>query len=235
MSVAQGYPLKSLLLKAVLFDMDGVLVETEPVHAAAYVIAFRRFGLRISPEQYTKAVTLGGSRVDDWFRSLGGEASHQDLYAAKDSEFRRLAEGALVPKEGAAALISELVEAGVRLALGTSARHSVATTVLGQIGLLDCFSALVAMEDVTRIKPDPEVYLKAASLLDVSPGEAVVVEDTPNGILAAKRAGICAIGVASVLTAGSDFSKADLVCGSLSDLDLMMLEGLLRRCAAAAG
>ena len=224
-----------MLLKAVLFDMDGVLVETEPLHAGAYVITFGRFGVRIRAEEYTQTVTLGGSRVYDWFKSLGGEASSQELYTAKDAEFRHLAGESLAPKRGAAELVRELHGAGIRLALGTSARHNVAAVVLAEIGLLNCFSAIVAMEDVVRIKPDPEVYLKAALLLGVTAHEAVVIEDTPNGILAARRAGICAVGVPSMLAAGSDFSKADLVCESLSDLNLTILERLLGGCAAAGG
>jgi HAD superfamily hydrolase (TIGR01509 family) len=222
-------------LKAVLFDMDGVLVETEPCHMASYVIAFRKFGLHISPEEYTRTVTLGGTRVYDWFRSLGGDASREDLYAAKDSEFARLAGESLVAKDGAAGLVGELAAAGIGLAVGTSARRSVVTTVLRQVELLDFFSTIVAMEDVVRIKPDPEVYLKAASHLGVMPGEAVVIEDTPNGILAAKRAGISVVGVPSVLTMGADFSDADLVCRSLSDLNLVTLDALLRRRVAVAG
>ncbi len=223
-----------MLLKAVLFDMDGVLVETEPIHAAAYVITFRRFGVRVRPEEYTQAVTLGGSRVHDWFRNLGGVASSQELYAVKDVEFRRLAGEALAPKRGAAELVGELHDAGIKLALCTSARHSVARVVLAETGLLDRFSAIVGMEDVTRIKPDPEVYLKAARLLGVTPGEVVVIEDTPNGILAARRAGMRAVGVPSSLTAGSDFSNADMLCEWLSDLDLMALESLLGNCAGRA-
>jgi len=221
-------------LRAVLFDMDGVLVETEPIHAAAYVVTFGRFGVQVRPGEYTRAVTLGGSRVHDWFRSLGGVASPQELYAVKDVEFRRLAGESLAPKRGAAELVCTLHNAGIKLALCTSARHSLACVVLAEIGLLERFSTVVGMEDVAHIKPDPEVYLKAAQLLGVTPGEAVVIEDTPNGVLAAKRAGMRAVGVPSLLTAGSDFSNADMLCESLSDLDLRALENLLGRCAGQA-
>ncbi len=214
-------------LKAVFFDKDGILADTEPFHAQAYVRAFAAFGVRIDAGEFRRAVTLDGRRAVDWFRQLGGAAPQADLYAAKDRFYGQLTGGAEQPREGLRELVADLAAHGAAMYVATSARRALAERMLDQFGIRASFSRVLGLEDVSAIKPDPEVYLKAIAAAGVAPQETVVLEDMPRGIIAARRAGIAAVAVPTEPRDGLDFSEANLVVDSLSELSAARLDELL--------
>ncbi len=214
-------------LRAVFFDKDGVLADTEPYHARAYVMAFAQYGLAIEEAAFLREITLGGKRVVDWFRELGGTASNTELYAVKDRMYGQIIGGREEPREGLHDLVRDLRANGVGLYVATSARRGLAERLLDQFGIREQFSGVLGLEDVKAIKPDPEVYIRALGVAGAEPQEAVVLEDMPRGIVAARRAGLAAAAVPTEPRDGLDFSPAHLVVDSLARLSAMTLERLL--------
>jgi HAD superfamily hydrolase (TIGR01509 family) len=214
-------------LRAVVFDMDGVLADTEPLHAAAYVRAFAASGVRIAEEDFRREVTIGGRTAVDWFHLLGGQAEAEQLYAAKDRFYAEVSNGRGAAREGLFPLVDDLALHGVAMVVATGARRAVAGRLLDALGLARRFAGVVGLEDVVRIKPDPEVYLKAVALVGVPPREAVAIEDVPKGIAAARAAGLVAVAAPTGATAALDFRDAHLVVETLSALSFARLQGLV--------
>lgn len=221
---------KDMSLEAVIFDMDGVLADTEPLHAAAYVRTFAEFGLKIGPEEFHREVTVKGRMVADWFRDLGGRADRDELYNAKDRHYAEVSEDRNIAREGLFHLLDDIQRHGVAMAVATAARRQVAQRLLERLSLGRYFAGVVGLEDVSRTKPDPEVYVKAVSLVGVRAAGAVALEDVPKGVAAARAAGLVAVAVPTAATAALDFRQAHMVAGSLNELSFSRLAELVRSC-----
>lgn len=218
--------------RGVLWDLDGTLVGTAEHHFAAWVEIFGPRGVSLSPEAFLGTF---GRRSMDVLRDLVGEHLTDDdvlqIGAAKESSFRRqILNGDLAPLAGVADWLSRLHAAGWRQAIASSAPHANIEAVLDRLGLHDAFEVIVGEEDVQRGKPDPQVFLTAAAKLGVSPARAIVVEDAPAGVAAARAAGMRSIGVAG--SHPPEYLDADVVVNSLADLSPDAFEQLLARSAA---
>ena len=189
---------------AVAFDMDGVLCDSEPfIAAAAAEMLRRRYGIAVATEDFLPFVGTGEGRFIS-----GAAAAHGvtvDLAVDKPLTYEiylELIPGALRPIAGVHAFIAGLREAGLRLALATSADRRKLEGNLAAIGLPEStFDVVITAEHVTRTKPDPETFRLAAERLGVPPGRCLVVEDARNGVLAARAAGCEALGITSTLPA----------------------------------
>lgn len=199
---------------AVLWDLDGTLVDSEEYHWRAWRDALAAEGVAISHEQF--AETFGWRNdaiIPRWLPGVS-EADVVRIGDAKEAAYRRVVrEQGLDPLPGIAACVRSLQNEGWRQAVATSAPRANVDTVLEILGLAACFQALVSAEDVRKGKPDPEVFLTAARRLGVPRDRSVVVEDAPAGVEAAHRAGMRCIGVES----GRQLN-ADLVVRSIEDL-----------------
>jgi len=208
-------------MKAVIFDMDGVLTDSEPLINAAAVAMFRERGLRVQPEDFTPFVGTGEERY------LGGVAEKYgfqiDLAAAKARTYEIYL--GLVPERlqafpGAVELVRACKRAGLRIALASSADRVKIEANLGKIGLPPAgWDAVVSAEDAVRKKPAPDLFLVAAHRLGVLPADCVVIEDAPNGVRAAKAAGMRCIAVAQTFPPAC-LDGADLVRASVADVTL---------------
>lgn len=213
--------------EAVIFDMDGVLADTEPLHGRCFVRAFAHMGIHIEFEDYRRAVTIGGSPVRDLYLSLGGDPAEWDhVKSVKDQALKAELADQIGPLPGVRALIDLLRGSGIRTGLATSARRRSMQLVLDRLDMWSCFDAFATKDEVDAEKPDPAVFLLAASLLRVEPTACVVIEDSPRGVLAANRAGMKCVAVPTPSTADGDFSTADLVVDSLEDVSTATLRGL---------
>ncbi|MFH1465759.1 MAG: HAD family phosphatase [Pseudomonadota bacterium] len=186
---------------AVLFDLDGVLVLSAPAHLAAYAAILAREGRAFSMEDYER-VGLGRSRREVLLRLLPGlgEARLAALMAEKERFTREhIAAHGLPEVPGALALVRALRARGVPVAVATASRTP--GLLLGAIGAEDLFDAVVGGGEVTRPKPDPACYLRAAALLGVQPARCLVVEDSPLGVRAGKAAGCRVLAVTTTATA----------------------------------
>ena len=212
--------------RAVLWDLDGTLVDSEAFHWQSWQFALEADGVDVTFDQFKASF---GQRNDRILRVwLGADAANERIARiaeAKEAEYRRLAEThGLTPLPGAADWLERLQRNGWRQAIASSAPRLNVEVMLRALHLTQYFDAIVSSEDVAHGKPDPEVFLTAAARLDVAPSNAVVVEDAAAGIEAARRAGMRSIGVSLTATL-----PADVTVTSLADLPPDTFDRLLGR------
>lgn len=212
--------------RAVVFDMDGVLADSEPAFFEAVNEVLVPTGKQIDWERYQQL--LGTSISTTWdgvLQMLGLDAEDVQPYVDRygDTLLKVLRRPRpLLP--GVDTIMKELKRRAVPIGLATSSWQAWVEALLGAAGLpLDTFDALVWREMAERGKPAPDLYLKAAELLHVAPGRCIAVEDTPAGIASAKEAGMYAIQVRAASTAFPPIESADLVLESLDDFPLAMV------------
>ena len=214
-------------IRAVIFDMDGVLTDSEPLINAAAIAMFKEKGLNVQPADFLPFVGTGEDRY------IGGVAEKYefalDLSAAKKRTYEIYLE--LVPARldvfpGACDLVKSCQSAGLRVAVASSADRIKVAANLEKIGLpISTWDAVVTGEDVSVKKPAPDIFLNAARRLGVSPPESVVVEDAVNGVQAAKAAGMRCVAVAQTFPA-ERLQAADRVRQRIAEVTL---EDLLDR------
>jgi beta-phosphoglucomutase family hydrolase len=200
------------MTRAVLWDMDGTLVDSEEFHWLSWRDTMAAEGIPITHDQFV--ITFGQRNDSILPRWLGADAMAdriQRVGDAKEELYRRLVrESGLAPLPGAAEWVRRLRRENWRQAVASSAPRANLDVVLEVIGLRGCFQAVVSAEDVTAGKPDPQVFLTAAARLGASPSQCVVVEDAAAGVEAARRAGMRSIGVSRKSTLAADIAASSL-------------------------
>lgn len=188
-------------MPAIVFDFDGVIVDSEPVHEAALLEAARTLGMSFSHRDYLDE--LIGYDDRDFYPALcrlNGRrptaAEFASFFAHKKPAVRRALEGgAARPYDGSIALARAAADRGVPLAICSGALRDEIEVVLDRLGIASLFATIVSADEVVRSKPDPEGYALAASRLGVAPSSCVAIEDTPTGCKAALAAGLRVIAV----------------------------------------
>jgi beta-phosphoglucomutase len=213
---------------AVIFDMDGVLVDSYHAHARSWQVMAAEWGRTMTPAQFDATF---GQTSREIIAALWPEAEYDaeeiaDMDARKEAAFREIFARDFRPMPGVDRLLLGLFEAGVPMAVGSSGPPENVDLVLGLLGKRPWFSGVITGMDVTRGKPDPQVFLLAAQRLGVPPGRCVVVEDAPLGILAAKAAGMASVGLASTGRSRWMLAGADLVIDTLEALSPRRLRDL---------
>ena len=211
-------------IRAVIFDMDGVLVDSEPLINVAAIAMFKEKGLSVQPRDFLPFVGAGEDRY------IGGVAEHYsfplDLPAAKQRTYEIYLD--LVPTRlqafpGAVDLVHNCRQAGLLVAVASSADAIKVRANLEKIGLpIQFWNAVIQGEDVKKKKPAPDIFLSAAAKIGASPEECVVVEDAVNGVQAANVAGMRCVAVATTFPAdrllGADVVRNRIKDVALSDL-----------------
>jgi HAD superfamily hydrolase (TIGR01509 family) len=202
---------------AVIFDMDGVIVDSEPYSVQALSDILRAYGIVPTAAELHRSY---GRRIRDdladYFSRYAVSGDLDSAIAHKHARYYHLAAGHLKPFVGVMPLIRRLCRDGYQLALASSGDRIKVAFGLQALGLNGIFATVVSGDDVTHSKPHPEVYLVAAQRLGVEPAVCVAIEDAPAGVEAAKRAGMRCIAVTNSVTS-EHLQKADLVVGSLAD------------------
>ena len=205
------------MIRAVIFDLDGVIADSEHLSTQADDIVLERYGIKMTEKETKEAF---GRRVEEIFGDLLKarklNISIPDLVKEKDTVLDKLMLGKLKPIRNSLALIGFLQRKGFKTALATSSHEDKMVVELRELGIEDLFLVKLTGDDVTKGKPDPQIYLMAAKKLGVSPEECAVIEDSAFGIQSAKNAGMYAIALRSPNSEGQDLSKADLVVNDLS-------------------
>ncbi|MFY0581071.1 HAD family hydrolase [Cystobacter fuscus] len=189
---------------AVLFDMDGTLVDNMRFHVQAWVALARSLGLdaAAAPEERFER-EFAGKRNEEILSALLGRSMAPEeatrLADQKEAHYRELYRPHLVPLRGTLELLARLRQVGRGLAVATAAPAANRDFVLDGLALRPFFSRVVGAEDVTRGKPAPDIFLATARALGVEPSGCVVFEDAINGILAARAAGMFAVGVTTLV------------------------------------
>ena len=209
----------TMKIKAVIFDLDGVVADSEPISAEADDIVLAKYGIKKTPEEKMRSF---GRTFEDIFgdillarkRNIG----LQHLKEEKNRVLRKLLKGRLKPVENSLELVGFLLKKGFKLALATSSQREKMAMELEELGIEHLFRIKVSGDDVEKGKPDPEIFLKAAELLNVRPGECAVIEDSGFGVRAAKSAGMFSIGFRSPNSPGQDLSAADTIFDDLGSV-----------------
>ena len=209
------------MVSTVIFDMDGVIIDTEPIHYHAYSRQFAELGIVVSAAEY--ATFLGGSTRNVFQRLKHEYSLHQDIDALMlrkralfNQYFDEQTDLALLP--GVLALIEDLCRHHVQLVLASSASKATIARVFQRFALGPYFTHIVSGEDFVRSKPDPAIFRHAAELSGTPVAHCVVIEDSANGVTAAKAAGIYCIGYASPHSAGQNLHHADRIIQHFSEL-----------------
>lgn len=218
--------------QALVFDFDGLILDTETPEVEAWQAIFTRHGVEYPSERWMFTLGRGSEQVEDTVchvleRLIQRSVDHDAL----NEEYELLKTECLLVKAilpGVLDLLGEARSQGLGVAVASSSHHDWVDTHLARLGILEHFDAILCADDVSRAKPFPDLYLAACSALSVSPGLALALEDSPNGITAAKEAGLYCVAVPNALTAQLDLSRADARIGSLGEIDLAGLFKLAR-------
>jgi len=212
--------------RAVLWDMDGTLINSEEFHWISWRDTMANEGIAITHEQFLSSFgQRNDSIIPRWLGAAATPERIERIANAKEQLYRQLVrKNGISPLPGVASWVPRLHQQGWLQAIASSAPRLNIEVVLEALASTHIFQAIVSAEDVHRGKPDPEVYLTAAARLSVSPDRCIVVEDAVAGIEGARRAGMRSIGVSH---SGQDLG-ADLVVQSLDLLDPGAFETLLQ-------
>lgn len=213
------------MITSIIFDLDGLLADTERLHYRAYQTALMEHGLHVSETDYAEHWVRAGNGISEWLALHGSKLDPHALRARKSQHYLDLLGSSLRPMDGAVQLLNALRDK-MKIALASSSYRDAVDGVLTGLGIAHFFEVIVTGLDVPQVKPAPDIFLKAAKDLGVRPAECVVVEDAEKGVLAAYRAGMRCIAVPNDYTRHHDFSKSTRVCGSLTEVTPELLLSL---------
>jgi HAD superfamily hydrolase (TIGR01509 family) len=208
------------ILKAFIFDMDGVIIDSEPIHFDIDVKTMSYFGAAITPHELEEFV--GMTNPEMWknlkqrfnlTQTVTDIIQHQ--LSLKIDTIRTIE---IDPIDGIYELILELKKHNIKLGIASSSPIQFINEVILKFKLMDHFDCIVSGEEVAKGKPEPDVYLEAARLLRVDPAACIVLEDSRNGIQSAKSAGMKCIGFINKNSGNQDLSQADVIVQSIRDV-----------------
>jgi beta-phosphoglucomutase len=217
------------MLRGIVFDMDGVIIDSHPVHRRAWKTFLQTVGREVSDAELD--FILDGRKRDEILCFFLGELTPSqiaDLGARKDEMLRQLAED-MQPLRGVVEFLDSVARVGIRIALATSAGRRRAHGTLKELGLAGYFDAIVTGDEVASGKPDPAIYRLVAERLNETPETLLAVEDAVSGVTSARAAGMRCLGIASAERAETlRAAGADPVISDFQSLSLVQLEASFR-------
>ena len=212
------------MIRAVIFDFDGLILDTEEPVFRSWVEVYEEHGAQLPFERWVEIVgsTTIGFHPQRHLEELLGRPLPQEVLdrrIVRRTEFVHAKE--LLP--GVLQHIEEARELELKLGVASSSTTDWVKGHLARLGILDRFHCLRCRDDVANVKPAPDLYLAVLECLGVSAVESFAIEDSPNGITAAKQAGVRCVAIPNTITANLDLSRADVVLGSLSEVSLAEL------------
>ncbi len=215
-------------LKAIVFDFDGLILETEEPIYRSWLEVYAAHGQELPFDRWMQTVGSSNAAFDPRanLEAQLGRPLPQDVL---DERMRRRTEMVLAEavRPGVAELAGAARAAGPKTGVASSSTHTWVDAHLERLGTLRLFDCIRCRDDVATVKPAPDLYLAVMECLDVRPEESVAIEDSPNGVLAARTAGMRTVAVPNSITAGQDLSLADLKVETLRDVSLRELASKL--------
>ncbi len=215
------------MIKAIIYDLDDLMVNSYPLHIEASDKVFQKYG--VDQKKIPKHIRASfiGMRVSDVLKKLVDyfrlDVNLENLRERRSAIFLDLVRKRLKVMPGLFESLKLFKTGGFKIALASSGSKKYITLVLEKFKIADYFDVVVTGDDVKNGKPDPETYSVTCQKLNLKPKETLVLEDATNGIKAAKLAGCKCIAVANKITPPQNYSKADLVVNSLEELDLKII------------
>lgn len=210
-------------MKAVIFDMDGVIIDSEPIHFEVDMQTMKDLGCNISAEELMKYVgTTNEYMLTDIKKNYTISKSIEEIISYKvEMTKSKIIQSDLEPIEGIRELLSDLKNKNIPCAIASSSPRDFIDVVVSKFKLQDYFKYIVSGEEVENGKPAPDVYIETAKKLGISPRDCTVIEDSKNGVLAAKAAGMKCIGFQNLNSGNQDLSKADIIVKSIVEIKLL--------------
>lgn len=213
------------MIKALIFDFDGLILDTETPEYQTWQSIYREHGFELPQEEWGKIIGGYGLSNFDAAEHLV-QLTQGRLDSAALRERHRLESAVLTLAQpilpGVMNYINDAKQLGLKLAIASSSRHDWVEGHGGRLGIVDCFDRIICADDVApgRTKPNPDLFLLALDRLEVRNDEAIVFEDSPNGVKAARSAGIFVVAVPNQVTSLLSIENANLTLTALSDLSL---------------
>lgn len=212
------------MIRALIFDFDGLILDTEGPVYQSWQEVYRDHGVELPFEKWVQIVgsTTAGFHPQHHLEERLGRALPKEVV---ERRMERRTELVLAQQmlPGVVQLIDSARAAGLKIGLASSSTGDWVSGHLARLGILDRFDCMRCRDDVAHAKPQPDLYLAVLDCLHMSPSEAIAIEDSPNGITAAKQAGLKCVAIPNPITAQLDLSQADVVIRSLADVTLAQL------------
>lgn len=211
-------------IKAVIFDLDGVIAETEHAHIQAEKETMLKYGIKITEDelhQYTG--TTAKQMFTALIRKYHLQTTFDEIFNQKEEIMFKLLEREVEPTKGVIELLYKLKKKRIKLGIASSSHKRLIDYVLNKLRITSMFDSVVGAEDIENSKPDPEIFLTCARRLNVGASKCLVVEDSMLGVEAAKKAGMKCLGYKNPNSGNQDLSRADVVTDDFSKLDVKNL------------
>lgn len=218
------------MLEAVIFDMDGVLIDSEPFHLVVNEKIFANLEINLSEEEYQSFI--GTTHKDMWTTIKNRYNLPQpvpelvNMQVSGNIEYIKNEE--IEEINGITNLLSKIARENIKIGIASSSPTEVIELVINKLDFSDYFSAIVGGEEIEKGKPSPDIFLKAAKRLKAKPSACIVIEDSKNGVLAAKAAGMKCVGFKNPNSGNQDLQKADLIINDYDSLNVNTLRTLFQ-------
>jgi HAD superfamily hydrolase (TIGR01509 family) len=215
------------MIHTLIFDFDGLILDTETPEYESWQFVYESYGCSLPHATWATCIGTGYDESPFDPYAFLEQQVNQTLDRAAVRTVRRarmnelIAQQAILP--GVEAYIREAKALGLKLGVASSSSSEWVKGHLRRLGLIQYFDTIKCVDDVQRAKPDPELYRAALAALDTLPGHGLALEDSPNGVLAAKRAGMRCVAIPNAMTASLDFNHADLRVSSMVEMPLAAL------------
>ena len=219
------------MIRAIVFDFDGLILDTEEPIYRSWLEVYEAHGQELPFERWVQIVgssTIGFHPQHHLEERLGRSLSKEVLDRRIGRRTKMVLANKLLP--GVVEHLDAAKASGLKVGVASSSTRDWVMGHLARLGILDRFDCLRCRDDVANVKPEPDLYLAVLECVGVAASEAIAIEDSPNGVLAAKRAGMRCVAIPNSITARLDLGQADVVLGSLAEVTLAEL---LRRVVPA--
>lgn len=213
-------------MRALIFDFDGLILDTEMPDYISWQEVYRSYGVELPLEKW---ITIVGGDAESDFEPhkyledlIGTKVDREHIWVSRRKSYLQHLESQLV-LPGVIAYLEEAKKQGLKLAVASSSPENWVIGHLSRLDLTDYFDSICTADDVEQIKPDPQLFILAAEKVGAHPKDVIVFEDSYNGVLAARRAGMFVVAVPNQITIQGDLSQANLVLASLEEMTLQDL------------